>query len=157
MKLGRVRHNNQERCFALMLSPLPVAIKVFGLMIPCATSFLTHLLGGEAEQSLESQGSSRDFRIHMSGYAPLIRLHPLFSAFCDHEIIFVYRFALDGVSPCVQLLQGETGNVTNRFFFNLAVFAVTMPQQSVGILAIGSDVEVVGFGFFAHVLLFFAR
>ena len=41
----------------------------------------SHLLGGEAEQSLESLGSSRDFRIHMSGYVPRIRLHPLFAAF----------------------------------------------------------------------------
>ena len=38
---------------------------------------------------------------------------------------------------------------------DVADAVVTMPQQCVGILAIGSDVEVVGFGFFAHVLLFF--
>ena len=38
----------------------------------------THLLGIEAEQSLESQGSSCNFRIHMSGYAlPFDYIQPL--------------------------------------------------------------------------------
>ena len=39
-------------------------------------------------------------------------------------------------------------SVANCFFFDFAVFAVTMPQQCVGILAIGSDIEMVGFGYF---------
>ena len=50
-----------------------------------------------------------------------------FAAVCDHEIIFVYGFALDGGTHCVKLLQGESGDVANCFFFDLAVFAVTMP------------------------------
>ena len=86
--------------------------------------FETHLLGVGIEQSLESLGSACDFRIHMSGYEALIRLRPL--------------------SPNAHAPMFERGRPSCLRSETIAKEA----PYAIGILAIGSDIEMVGFGFF---------